>query len=186
MHTEPLRKRTDREAGFTLVEVIVIVAVIAIVAGIVVPMIFSQIDEAKITRAEGDAKSIGSAVQVFRKDTGQWPNKGNGCLADVTLLVGSGTLPSNLTAFGFDDEGALSFSDLLQVDDNGCWPQRWKGPYLGTVAADPWGNAYLVNAAGFDVDGDSVWVYSAGPNGVMDSFAGAMTTNGDDIVTRIK
>ena len=182
--------RLRGQTGFTLIEVIVVAAILAILAGILVPMIFNQIDEAKIARATADAKSISTAVYVFRKDTGQWPNKGAGCIASLTLLRGSGNLPTNLAESGFDATNPLSFSDLLETDDNGCWPLAnnigWKGPYMKDVTPDPWGNAYFINADGFPVDGTAVWVYSAGPNGIVESQAGAVSTGGDDIAIRIK
>jgi general secretion pathway protein G len=179
-------RKARNDAGFTLIEVIVIVAILAILAGILAPMIFSQIDEAKISRATSDAKSINTAILVFRKDTGQWPNKGADCQPNLNLLHGKGIVPANLAAFGFETSPASRISDLLEFDDNRCWPQTWKGPYLKTVTADPWGNAYFVNALKFDVNGEAVWVYSAGPNGIVDTFAGAMSTGGDDIAVRIK
>ena len=174
------------QAGFTLIEVIVVAAILAILAGILVPMIFNQIDEAKVARATADIKSINTAILVFRKDSGQWPNKNASCLPALTLLYGEGTLPDNLAALGFDPSAKASFSDVLETDRNECWPQTWKGPYLKTVTPDPWGNAYITNAFNFDANGAAVWVYSAGPNGVLESFAGAMATGGDDIGIRVK
>jgi len=186
MRTTPQKIQSKAEAGFTLIEVIVIVAILAILAGILAPMIFSQIDEAKITRATADAKSINSAILVFRKDNGQWPNKDSECNPLVTLLAGAGNIPANLAAFGFDASNKQPFADFLEVDDTGCWNNTWKGPYLNNVTTDPWGNAYFLNANNFEVSGDAVWVYSAGPNGLVESFAGAMGTGGDDIGIRVK
>ena len=60
-------------AGFTLIEVIVVAGIIAILAGILVPMILKEIDESRITRAAADTKSISTAMMVFKKDTAQWP-----------------------------------------------------------------------------------------------------------------
>nr|MDA8412260.1 prepilin-type N-terminal cleavage/methylation domain-containing protein [Desulfobacteraceae bacterium] len=85
-----------RNRGFTLIEVIVVAAIIAILAGILVPMIFRQIDEAKISRAEADCKSISTAVLLFRKDTGKWPYYLPGdCTLTYLAIVGSGTSPVN-------------------------------------------------------------------------------------------
>ena len=178
--------RVRSQAGFTLIEVIVVAAILAILAGILVPIIFNQIDEAKIARAVSDAKSINTAILVFRKDTGQWPDKAGNCTTNASFLNGEGSLPTNLAAFGFDTEASGRFTDMLEIDDNGCWPNTWKGPYLKTVTADPWGNAYFVNANNFNLDGGAVSVYSAGPNGILDSFAGAFATGGDDIAVRVK
>jgi len=180
-----------RNAGFTLIEVIVIVAILAILAGILAPMIFSQIDDAKLARAEADAKSISSASFVFRKDIGRWPNWDNACSPNATLVVGTGNLPS-----GVDDENLFVVTTKISIDDYfakntyNCFPVSnnvgWKGPYMAAVNTDPWGNAYVINADQFNIDGGAVWVYSAGPNSVMESEAGAMTPNGDDIAIRIK
>ncbi|MBL0226806.1 MAG: hypothetical protein IPQ16_14920 [Geobacteraceae bacterium] len=52
-----------------MIEVIVVAAIIAILAGILAPMIFNQIDEAKKTRALADCKTISNAVMLFRKET---------------------------------------------------------------------------------------------------------------------
>ncbi len=178
------------QAGFTLVEVIVVAAILAILAGILVPMIFNQIDEAKIARATADTKSISTAIFVFRKDTGQWPNKGAGCIATVTLLVGNGNIPGGLADNDFDLTSQETFQNLLAEDTNGCWPlvdkTGWKGPYIPAVTADPWGNSYFVNADQFAADINPVMVYSAGPNGIVESESGAVTTAGDDIGIRIK
>lgn len=180
--------RRRREEGFTLVEVIVIVAVIAIVAGIVVPMIFRQIDEAKITRAEADCKSISSAIFVFRKDLGVWPDRfGAGCTPDADLLYGNGNLPEGLVAKGYATANGLNFQDVLSIDDQGCYDAgRFKGPYLPAVDADPWGNAYFLAGSNFGDEEKAAFALSAGPNGVVDTPVFALTPEGDDVGVVVK
>ena len=174
--------------GFTLIEVIVVAGIIAILAGILVPLIFKEIDESRITRASADVKSISTAILVFRKDTGQWPLKDDSCNATVTLIRGNGSLPSDLAAMGYNTSSASFFDYHLIADTNGCY-NNWKGPYIAAVSPDPWGNAYLVNADGFAITDREVWIISAGPNGVMETpvpnLAGAVLV-GDDIGLRIK
>ena len=181
-------KFKKNEAGFTLIEVIVIVAILAILAGILAPMIFSQIDEAKLSRAEADAKSISSAILTFRKDLGIWPNlSGSGCGANTNLLTGQGAAPANLTAMGYTSTPAVEFRYVLGSDDEECYnTTMYKGPYIGVVTADPWGNAYVLAANQFAIDGRAAFVLSAGPNGTIETPVFSVSTLGDDIGIRVK
>jgi general secretion pathway protein G len=188
--------------GFTLIEVIVVAAIIAILAGILVPMIFNQIDEAKISRAQGDVKSISSAIMVFRKDTGQWPNRTDpATAASNTVKVLSSTGAALTPALNWTAPDA-NLIDYLGGANTLLYPTAfWKGPYMASVDADPWGNTYLVGAKNFeDITGKPVWVISAGPDGIIqtpldgavcydnktvDPATGA-THPGDDICQRLK
>lgn len=68
----------------------------------------------------------------------------------------------------------------------------WKGPYLGSIPSDPWGNAYLVNIARADPGVvKAAWVISAGPNGQLETISDASASStisavGDDIIARVK
>lgn len=173
--------------GFTLIEVIVVAAIIAILAGILVPMIFSQIDESKIARATGDTKSIMSSVLAFRKDVGKWPisNAPNGCMENIDMLTGTGTTPTGFPA-GWFNANPSTMSDHL-VNSNACYPgPPWKGPYMAGVGADPWGNSYIINADSFAISGNAVWVLSAGPNTSIETTPNDQTLQGDDIGVRLK
>ena len=166
--------------GFTLIEVIVVAGIIAILAGILVPLIFKEIDESKLSRAAADVKSISTAIMVFKKDTGKWPAYLDDCTTQVTLLVGAGNDPGNdITAIGFDTSVTVSMNTDLQ-SNNGCYT-NWKGPYMANVTADPWGTKYLINAKEFGAN-RIVWILSAGPNGVVETNpTSAMQVQGDDI-----
>lgn len=185
--------KLSNNKGFTLIEVIVVAGIIAILAGILVPLIFKEIDEAKLTRAAADVKSISTAILVLRKDTGSWPVSAS-CEPTVTLLNGSGTMPAFSVAANWDQSAFNIFDYYLNTDDNGCWTACsannnvkpcWGGPYMAKVTADPWGNAYVTNASEFLSTGN-VWVISAGPNGIVDTGRGANDLSGDDIGVRIK
>jgi general secretion pathway protein G len=175
-----------RNAGFTLIEVIVVAGIIAILAGILVPLIFKEIDEARITRAVADTKSISNAMIVFKKDTAQWPVMDENCDPNVTFLSGAGNLPDNLGESGFDTGVASSYDSHFSTDANDCYAPKWKGPYMAMVTADPWGNSYITNANSFATEGQHVWIISAGPNKKIDTGANSTTLQGDDIGLRMK
>jgi general secretion pathway protein G len=170
--------RTQR--GFTLIEVIVVAGIIAILAGILVPLIFKEIDEARATRAYADVRSLSTAVMIMKKDTGKWPNLDGSCNAAATFLYGAGALPGALAAQGYDQSTSLNIDDYLTTDASGCYGSKWKGPYLAYTSADPWGNAYFINAINL-VSGGTVWILSAGPDGTVDTAASAAALQGDDV-----
>lgn len=63
--------------GFTLMEVIVVVAVIALLAAILAPQIAKYMVDAKISKAKADLNTIAGAIGDFYKDTGRWPTANN-------------------------------------------------------------------------------------------------------------
>jgi general secretion pathway protein G len=178
--------RINNRKGFTLIEVIVVVGIIAILAGILVPLIFKEIDESRITRAVADTKSISTAMIVFKKDTAQWPVMDESCDPNVTLLSGAGNLPANLGESGFDTGVASSYDSHFSTDANECYAPKWKGPYMAMVTADPWGNSYITNANSFETEGQPLWIISAGPNRRLETAANSTTLQGDDIGLRMK
>ncbi|NTV14384.1 MAG: prepilin-type N-terminal cleavage/methylation domain-containing protein [Desulfobulbaceae bacterium] len=182
---------TTNEKGFTLVEVIVVAAIIAILAGILVPMIFSQIDEAKISRAKGDIKSISAAIYAFRKDVGAWPKSTVDVACNSTMLISDGPgLPADmgiaLQALLYNINGVKAFSTQLANDPgNNCY-SNWKGPYLGSVDLDPWGHPYILNTVSIETNGEPALILSAGADGVFNTASNAATVDPNDIGLRLK
>ena len=178
--------KVRNEKGFTLIEVIVVAGIIAILAGILVPLIFKEIDESRITRASADIKSMSAAMIVFRKDNAAWPVMDATCNPNVSFLRGDGNLDPNLAALGFDTSKTAMYDDYFSTDANGCYAPNWKGPYMAHVSADPWGNSYVSNVASFAIAGQPVWIISAGPNKQLETPAFSNTALGDDVGARLK
>ncbi len=69
--------------GFTLIEVLVVVAILGILAAIVVPRIMDRPDEAKRVAAKADIGAIVQALKIYRLDNGGYPTTDQGLVALV-------------------------------------------------------------------------------------------------------
>ncbi|KVK78188.1 type II secretion system protein GspG [Burkholderia ubonensis] len=68
--------RTKR--GFTLLELLVVLLIIALLAGYVGPKLFSQVDSAKVKSAQAQMKTLADALGQYRLDTGHFPSEQDG------------------------------------------------------------------------------------------------------------
>ena len=69
------------EAGFTLIEVMVVVVILGILASFVVPRFMDKPDQAKIVKAANDVRAIESALAMFRLDNHTYPSTSDGLQA---------------------------------------------------------------------------------------------------------
>jgi prepilin-type N-terminal cleavage/methylation domain-containing protein len=192
-------RNRQAERGFTLIEVVVVVAVIAILAAILTPFITKYIDDSKVAKARNETQVIGAAVVNAMKDLGRWPNRQNAANNYNGLYTGA-TAPAAAffgTATGWAAAGGNRWNllDTHLVTNSHGYPAtgetRWNGPYATTFPQDPWGRPYVINAQEWSSTATPpppVWVLSAGKNGVVETnIAAAVTTpGGDDIAFRIQ
>ena len=103
----------SRQAGFTLLEMIVVLVIIGLIMGLVGPRLFGQADKAKVQTANTQVRMLRGALQTMRLDISRWPTEQEG----LALLT---TKPANADA-----------------------ARGWTGPYLDeAVPLDPWGKPY--------------------------------------------
>lgn len=108
-----MKSRFNKQSGFTLIEVMVVVVILAILASIIVPKIMSSPEKARLVKAQQDVLAIQSAMDLYKLDNGFYPSTEQGLQALVTQPT---TAPI---------------------------PQSWKqGGYLSNMPVDPWGNPY--------------------------------------------
>jgi general secretion pathway protein G len=101
-----------RQAGFTLIEIMVVVVILGILAAIVAPNVISRIDDAAVSRAKQDIRAIESALKLYRLDNFKYPTTDQG----LEALVSAPNDPSIRN-----------------------WRQ---GGYLDKLPRDPWNNTY--------------------------------------------
>ncbi|HLF86130.1 MAG TPA: type II secretion system major pseudopilin GspG, partial [Nitrospiria bacterium] len=108
-----MRGYLSRQEGFTLIEIMVVITILAILAVLVVPKIVGRTDEARRTAAAVQIRNIEQALQLFKLDNGFYPS----------------------TEQGLDA--------LVMAPTIGETPKKWKeGGYLSKIPKDPWGNPF--------------------------------------------
>ena len=198
-----------RTQGFTLIELAVVLAIISVLAAVLTPVVIGYVDQARVVRATADVKTLADAVRLFQRDTGRWPiytslSSANSDTAAADMLIGTGSsatlgstwssLTTTADLFTHLNTNTLGISTGAQVG-NAIGRVAYRGPYLGTLETDPWGNRYIVTAKNLKTSGatSSYWAFviSAGQNGTMDTSptqanTTAFAVSGDDVVALIK
>ena len=119
----PVQRRSD--AGFTLIEILVVVVILGILAGIVVPRLLDEPEKAKRTKAAVQIRNLETALGQYKLDNGFFP----------------GT-----------DQGPEA---LVSKPQSGRIPERYRsGGYLPKLPEDPWGRPYVYLSPGVYGDYD--------------------------------
>ena len=85
-----MRRLMQNRAGFTLIELMVVVIIIAALAGMVLPQLIPASDEAKRNIAKGDIANVSTALRLYRLHNDKYPSTEEG-LAVLTKPSGSST-----------------------------------------------------------------------------------------------
>ncbi|MBU2549960.1 MAG: type II secretion system major pseudopilin GspG [Proteobacteria bacterium] len=129
-------KRIDRRPGFTLIEILVVVVILGILAGLVIPRIADQPEKARRTKARLQIESLETALKLFKLDNGYYPTTEQGLEA------------------------------LVRKPTIGRVPVRWRdGGYLekNQVPKDPWGRDFVYISPGIHLQDFDL--YSLGTDG---------------------
>jgi prepilin-type N-terminal cleavage/methylation domain-containing protein len=203
-----------KSKGFTLIELAVVLAIIAVLAAVLTPLVSGYIDQARTARAQADVRTIADAIKLYNRDTGRWPiydnnadyvadnaPQSNAKLEFATAAGTSGTLPQAGSGWALGATVATSTLESYMNNDrsgagSAAFPKAgFRGPYVGAVDTDPWGHQYLLNAGNLRYkspnNGNHAYVISAGPNGNLETSRDVPTTQGlsaggDDIIAVIK
>ena len=98
--------------GFTLLEIIVVVAIIAILAAYIAPKVAGRVDDARISKAKSDIRVLESSLELYKLDNFVYPS---------------------------GDQGLESLVNRPSGDNTRNWRE---GGYIKKLTKDPWGNEY--------------------------------------------
>ncbi|HEX8431987.1 MAG TPA: type II secretion system major pseudopilin GspG [Longimicrobium sp.] len=105
--------------GFTLVEILVVIVIIAVLATLVAPNVFRHVGRARGTTARAQIEMLAGAIEAYRMDNDLFPTTEQGLAA------------------------------LRAAPTGDPRPRDWRGPYLRReVPVDPWGRPYLYRSPG--------------------------------------
>jgi len=110
----------NAQRGFTLIEIMVVVVILAVLGALVVPKILENVDKARVTRAQSDIRAIQTALDLYRLDNFKYPTTEQGLQALVKQPV---------------DPTITNYRS---------------GGYLGSLPKDPWNNTYQYVSPGPD------------------------------------
>jgi len=204
--------RKSNMKGFTLIEMVVVLAVIGILAAILTPTIAKNINDSKIARANNEVQVIAAALASFYKDLGRWPTS-NGTAGNpdyLYMLFGPGIAFTNagagtanwLSSGAWGEATARGDTFLNHLVENDpkdgatdysiTGPVKWDGPYITEIKADPWGSTYACNIRyTWNLMTNASSVYCAGPNraaeiNITQPLATFTVGTFDDIVQRLR
>ncbi len=123
LHFKKYAARPESVTGFTLVEMIVVIAVIGVLAAVVAPNVFKAIEKSRAAKAMEDARGLRGGVEAYFADMAFLPPEV--CKGDDPGLMRS--LPYNP-----DDGGDAHCMDTTGLPPNwqAILQDRWQGPYL--------------------------------------------------------
>lgn len=126
----------SNEKGFSFIELMVVVVILGILAGMIVPRYMGRTDEAKTVKAKVDIAAIETSLKLYRLDNGVYPSTEQGLMA------------------------------LIEKPDTDPQAPKWNAKgYLDKkkIPKDPWGREYIYLCPGIHEDFD---LLSYGADGV--------------------
>ena len=131
-------RKKNRQAGFTLIELMVVIVILGVLAGLIIPRIMGRPDEARQAKAKMQIEALESALKLYKLDSGSYPTTEQGLNA------------------------------LVEAPTVGNIPKNWRqGGYLekSKVPKDPWGNDFVYLSPGNHGDFDLTCLGADGESG---------------------
>ena len=126
--------RLRRLAGFTLIEIMVVLVILGVMGALIVPNVLERADDSRVTAARTDINNLMQGLKLYKLDNQRFPSAEQGLQA------------------------------LVQRPSAPPAPINWRSPYIEKLPNDPWGRPYQylnpgiqgeVDVMSFGADGQS-------------------------------
>lgn len=108
-----MKKQVNKQSGFTLFEIMVVVVIIGILATLIIPKLTGRTDQARTAKAQNDIQTLETALDLYKLDNGFYPSTDQGLKA------------------------------LIEQPTSDPVPSNWRsGGYIKRLNNDPWNHAY--------------------------------------------
>lgn len=160
-----------RKSGFTLMEIMVVIIVIAVLASVAGPMIGSITDQGRASATKSKLSSLKSALLAYQADIGRFPFAG----ASSQSKTGTAYNQAKLLCTADDKNVLVCNDETLLGSSHGIknYGKKWKGPYMDSEAAD-----FMVDSWGKNIQyiasGKNLYLWSFGPNMTNDCAPSAL------------
>ncbi len=181
------KKMIKNRTGFTLMEIMVVIIVIAVLASVAGPMIGSITDQGRASATKSKLSSLKSAMLAYQNDVGRLPFTGN---ADQAGKIGAYCAPAVLSGTDLAKNVLVTEEVAGVCDAISNYGRKWKGPYMDSDPSDfmydSWGNEIVYEAVG-----NNVYLISVGPDGARGNLQDALNAEKiadgteDDIVLSV-
>ncbi|GAB4275444.1 MAG: hypothetical protein Kow0029_16600 [Candidatus Rifleibacteriota bacterium] len=156
--------KTDR-SGFTLMEIMVVIIVIAVLASVAGPMIGSITDQGRASATKAKISALKSAIMAYKSDLGRYPFLRKACNSKYAQaynqadnrLLGNGEQNNILISDSVERSGGPEDIGLSNYD------KKWKGPYMDGDPSDFMYDSWGVKLR-YVVKGKNIYLWSAGPD----------------------
>jgi prepilin-type N-terminal cleavage/methylation domain-containing protein len=161
----------NQRAGFTLMEIMVVIIVIAVLASVAGPMIGSITDQGRASATKSKISSLKSAIMAYKSDVGRYPFVGQACNAKEAGAYNA----ASTKYLGIGEQNNIFVNENVGCDDMGIpnYRRKWKGPYMDSTPDDfmydSWGTKirYVAHEK-------NVYLWSAGADMNFEAIADAL------------
>ncbi|MDH4120927.1 MAG: type II secretion system major pseudopilin GspG [Deltaproteobacteria bacterium] len=118
MTNRTLQQRSRRRKGFSFIEIMVVLIIIAMIMGLVATQMVNSAAQARVQTTKIQIQSLISSLDLYRLQNANYPTTEQGLNA------------------------------LVKMPELGRLPTNWQGPYLRKLPADGWGNDFIYTSDG--------------------------------------
>lgn len=123
----PRRPKSSQLRGFTLIEILIIAALIALLSGIAVFQVKAVMDQTRVKATYADLRGVADSLSTAQMDLGMFPKLGFLSLSQPQLVQNNNTLPEDFDVMGFATTGGILPQRIGQIVEN------WNGPYFNAA-----------------------------------------------------